>query len=640
MQALSLGFPCIRKGKGVVLHELLHMIGFWHEHSRKDREQFVEIVWSAIDEKYLRNFCLYDTTNMIVKYDYGSLLQYSNVAFSKSGAQTIKPKDPSATIGQRTKLSASDIQRVNKLYQCPQYVPSPDDNDIVVVPDTLSGDATCPEPGMTGLLDKPLVNILSLNQEQDPVSPPQSEESKTGQDTLHSSGPESAADVNSLLKTEVNGFVHSVTKELPHVTTDLTIPNGNATVESVQGTIAPESMHYPSTVSIAHRSTEQPPTEPPKRTAARESIHEDNPTVVNTHKNTEHLPSDHSPAVTTISAVGSSVTNSELIFRGTTQSAPELVFNFTATPQASINPEEKGTEHSTKEAIPKIHSCHRTMTASAISEGSSTEAMLPTSIYMPKRTTSTVDIMEGHTILQTSANYQSSAKQEQTTTEDTWISSGSGDTVNAYGEDYELVKGNLPKVVRKRSLAWKTLGSWSEHHPRPIYGYKLTHSYEIRNSSLIIEPSCGFAHGLCGWKQSSEDDLDWRLGWRNLNANVGPSGPEGFHLSLKHSAGKRVYGQKASLLRPVGQLSNCISFWYGSRHSVKGTLNVYIASSGGEKTLLWSSDGQDHAKWTKAQIMLPPPLLHNHAQVVLEGVLGPSYKSNIAIDDLYVGQCS
>ena len=45
-QDLSLGQGC--NNKGTVMHEMMHAIGFWHEQSRPDRNQYVEVLWENI----------------------------------------------------------------------------------------------------------------------------------------------------------------------------------------------------------------------------------------------------------------------------------------------------------------------------------------------------------------------------------------------------------------------------------------------------------------------------------------------------------------------------------------------------------------------------------------------------------------
>lgn len=47
-QNLSIGAGC--DTKAVVEHELLHALGFYHEQSRSDRDDYVKIWWDQIEE--------------------------------------------------------------------------------------------------------------------------------------------------------------------------------------------------------------------------------------------------------------------------------------------------------------------------------------------------------------------------------------------------------------------------------------------------------------------------------------------------------------------------------------------------------------------------------------------------------------
>lgn len=47
-----------------------------------------------------------------------SIMHYGRTAFSSNGQPTMIPKDPKATIGDRTTLSPIDIQEIQKFYGC------------------------------------------------------------------------------------------------------------------------------------------------------------------------------------------------------------------------------------------------------------------------------------------------------------------------------------------------------------------------------------------------------------------------------------------------------------------------------------------------------------------------------------------
>ncbi|XP_066523469.1 hatching enzyme 1.2-like [Hoplias malabaricus] len=104
---------------GIVEHELNHALGFYHEHTRSDRDSYVKINWQNIDPAMQYNFNKKNTNNLKTDYDYSSVMHYSNTAFSINGQDTITPiPDSSVEIGQRKELSAIDIQRINILYKC------------------------------------------------------------------------------------------------------------------------------------------------------------------------------------------------------------------------------------------------------------------------------------------------------------------------------------------------------------------------------------------------------------------------------------------------------------------------------------------------------------------------------------------
>uniref|UniRef100_A0A914DVI8 Metalloendopeptidase n=1 Tax=Acrobeloides nanus TaxID=290746 RepID=A0A914DVI8_9BILA len=122
-QILSLTAECIRgsEGVGAIIHELMHTIGFYHEQSRTDRDNYVTIHMENVLEDAKTNFDTYDLekiTQLGTSYDYESILHYDMYAFSKNGQPTIVPKKPGVTIGQRKGFSSLDIYKINKFYEC------------------------------------------------------------------------------------------------------------------------------------------------------------------------------------------------------------------------------------------------------------------------------------------------------------------------------------------------------------------------------------------------------------------------------------------------------------------------------------------------------------------------------------------
>lgn len=124
-QAISIGKNCDKFG--IVVHELGHVIGFWHEHTRPDRDRHVSIVRENIQPGQEYNFLkmeLQEVESLGETYDFDSIMHYARNTFSRGiFLDTIVPKyevnGVKPPIGQRTRLSKGDIAQARKLYKCP-----------------------------------------------------------------------------------------------------------------------------------------------------------------------------------------------------------------------------------------------------------------------------------------------------------------------------------------------------------------------------------------------------------------------------------------------------------------------------------------------------------------------------------------
>jgi len=107
----------------IVMHELMHAAGFWHEQSRADRDDYISINWKNILPGMEYNFIKYDLRkidHLGADYDTCSVMHYGAYAFSRRyGQPTIIAKRKSnCKMGQRKGFSDTDIRKLNTLYQC------------------------------------------------------------------------------------------------------------------------------------------------------------------------------------------------------------------------------------------------------------------------------------------------------------------------------------------------------------------------------------------------------------------------------------------------------------------------------------------------------------------------------------------
>ncbi|XP_061433347.1 hatching enzyme 1.2-like [Lethenteron reissneri] len=118
--------------KGTVLHELMHALGFHHEHCRSDRDQYIKVHEDNIKAYELGQFkrLEYSGYGEDLPYDYLSIMHYGRWASKGCGlhswyalssdymSETITPTTAAkAPIGQRSGLSPLDVLRVQRKYQ-------------------------------------------------------------------------------------------------------------------------------------------------------------------------------------------------------------------------------------------------------------------------------------------------------------------------------------------------------------------------------------------------------------------------------------------------------------------------------------------------------------------------------------------
>jgi len=120
-QELTLGRGC--RQLGIIMHEVGHAMGFHHEQTRPDRDDYVVINQNNIPPNVYFNFQKY--TNAVIKewgipYDYASIMHYGSTAFSYNGQATIvaKQKKYQDVMGNREGFSFRDVKLLNTMYQC------------------------------------------------------------------------------------------------------------------------------------------------------------------------------------------------------------------------------------------------------------------------------------------------------------------------------------------------------------------------------------------------------------------------------------------------------------------------------------------------------------------------------------------
>ncbi|XP_014680988.1 PREDICTED: MAM and LDL-receptor class A domain-containing protein 2-like [Priapulus caudatus] len=157
---------------------------------------------------------------------------------------------------------------------------------------------------------------------------------------------------------------------------------------------------------------------------------------------------------------------------------------------------------------------------------------------------------------------------------------------------------------------------------------------------LYVE-RCDFQADFCNWTNDTSVLLRWER-------YAGPrqwymTGPDGDH-TYGNTSGYFTYlntfnyhqeGTPGRMNGPIFQPSiGCtMRFWYHMFGQDINALNIYVRSYDSDPLYrVWSKTSQQGDIWHRAEINFDK--IQNNYQVVIEGLMGPSYQGDIAVDDI------
>ncbi|KAL9981490.1 hypothetical protein ACROYT_G010197 [Oculina patagonica] len=173
-------------------------------------------------------------------------------------------------------------------------------------------------------------------------------------------------------------------------------------------------------------------------------------------------------------------------------------------------------------------------------------------------------------------------------------------------------------------------------------GKKLNYVPRPRNLTILQEVkrgepgTCDFDGGFCEWiNLPLGDQFDWALNsGRTGTLLTGPeedhTGRDGAYIFIESSA-PQSYRHMALLMGPRLCGRMCLQFFYHMNGMRMGTLNVYKREGMRSDDLLWTMSGHQGTDWHEALVDIGGACY----QIIFEGVVGPTYLSDIAVDDIY-----
>jgi len=101
---------------GVIIHEIMHAIGIFHEQERSDRDYYVTINNNNIIDAYEEQFNIAPGSTAVGSFDYSSIMLYGSYYFSVNGQPGMLKLNGDTIAPQRRTLTQGDVLGIEAIY--------------------------------------------------------------------------------------------------------------------------------------------------------------------------------------------------------------------------------------------------------------------------------------------------------------------------------------------------------------------------------------------------------------------------------------------------------------------------------------------------------------------------------------------
>ncbi|XP_069124707.1 MAM and LDL-receptor class A domain-containing protein 1-like isoform X2 [Argopecten irradians] len=676
-QNMTLAPGCLYRG--TIIHELMHTLGFWHEHTRPDRDQHINVLWDNIANQMDPNFVRMDERDVVLldRYDYYSIMHYSPYAFSGNNLPTIQITDSSVNVsmvGQRLNPSDLDITKIRKLYKCDQqecenpgvlkdggmskidpYVGSKvtykcNDGFVLIGP----SERICTDNGTwTGdtpvCLDPTKGNYHYCNFDNSSICGWQGNWTWTTLPTpLKYTGPT----WDHTWDSSIGGYVYASGVKLYNSSKSLSIISPAIPIdENVDYCITFTSLMYGEMMGSLNISSTAC-----GDTVTLHSWHGNQGDTWNRVTLRVKLPCASQVFQISFEAGKSMSTESDIAI-------DDVLIADCTTIQSFLNDQEfnmKGTQSK---------SCNFSVSLCDWLQNSDddfdwTLKRGPTRTFGTGPDCDRTNCSNGQYLYIETSGQRSEgevAKLSSFPLKDNWFYCFSF-YYNMFGEstgNLSLLKttpanktllwskaGNQGKMWQRASVEFNTSSNEKlviqATRGRGYRGDIAVDDFELRSGGCRKVLDCSFEDDFCTWtNENTSDVFDW-LRYR------GPTSTPGTGPTKDHTSGKGFYiymeASSPRIITDTARLSSpflpptpwgyCVRFWLLMYGRDMGSLRMIISDQNGNETVKWNLHGEQSNQWQSYSVFIESPFLTN--RIVFEGEVGPSYRSDIAIDDISI----